>query len=93
MGRTAGETGWRVSRYNLMARLPGTDRVAVANLLRGTCAAYTPIEMYLLDELESLDENHPILERFRQRGLIVNFDEQRSPPWPGWPAAGTAMSR
>ena len=84
MGRTAGQTGWRVSRYNLMARLPGTDRVAVANLLRGTCAAYTPIEMYLLDELESLDENHPILERFRQRGLIVNFDEQ---------AAFSAMAR
>ncbi len=31
--------------------------------------------MYLLDELDSLDENHPILKRFRERGLIVNFDE------------------
>ena len=75
MGRTAGEAGWRVSRYNLAARIPDSDKVAVANLFRGTCGAYTPIEMYLLDELEGLDENHPILKRFRDRGLIVNFDE------------------
>lgn len=76
MGRTAGEAGWRVSRYNLAARIPDSDKVAVANLYRGTCGAYTPIELYLLDEVESLDENHPILKRFRDRGLIVNFDER-----------------
>ena len=75
MSRTAGEAGWRVSRYNLAARIPDSDKIAVANLFRGTCGAYTPIEMYLLDELDSLDENHPILKRFRERGLIVNFDE------------------
>ena len=75
MARTAGEAGWHVSRYNLAARLPDSDRVAVANLFRGTCGIYTPIEMYLLHELESLDEHHPILDRFRERGLIVNFDE------------------
>lgn len=75
MGRTAGEAGWRVSRYNLAARIPDSDKVAVANLYRGTCGAYTPVELYLLDEVESLDENHPILKRFRDRGLIVNFDE------------------
>ena len=32
--------------------------------------------MYLLDEIESLDENHPMLNRFKERGLIVNFDER-----------------
>ena len=52
-----------------------TTAKAAANLFRGTCGAYTPIEMYLLDELDSLDENHPILKRFRERGLIVNVDE------------------
>lgn len=76
MGKTAGEAGWRVSRYNLAARIPDSDKIAVANLFRGTCGAYTPIEMYLLDELESLDENHPMLARFKERGLIVNFDER-----------------
>ena len=30
--RTAGEAGWRLSRYNLTADIPGTDRTAVANL-------------------------------------------------------------
>lgn len=48
----------------------------MVNLFRGTCGAYTPIEMFLLDEMETLDENHPILKRFRDRGLIVNFDER-----------------
>ena len=74
--RTAGEAGWRVSRYNLAAKIPDSDKVAVANLFRGTCAAYTPLEMYLLDEIESLDESHPMLNRFKERGLIVNFDER-----------------
>ena len=75
MGKTAGEAGWRVSRYNICAPIPGTDRVAIANLFRGTCGSYTPVELYLLDELETLDEDHPILKRFSERGLIVRFDE------------------
>ena len=75
MGKTAGEAGWRVSRYNLAARIPDSEKTAVANLFRGTCGVYTPIEMFLLNEVETLDENHPILGRFRERGLIVNYDE------------------
>ena len=55
MSRTAGEAGWHVSRYKLAARIPDSDKIAVANLFRGTCGAYTPIEMFLLDEVETLD--------------------------------------
>jgi len=75
VGKTAGEAGWRASRYNLAARIPDSEKIAVANLFRGTCSVCSPIEMFLLDEVESLDEHHPILDRFRERGLIVNFDE------------------
>ena len=74
-GRTAGEAGWHVSRYNVMAKVPGTKNVAIANLFKGNCAEYTPIEMYLLSVLEELDEHHPIIERFSRRGIIANFDE------------------
>ena len=74
--RTAGEAGWHVSRYNLSARVPDTKMVAIANLYKGTCAAYTPIETYLLSVLEELDEHHPIIERFARRGIIANFDER-----------------
>ena len=74
--RTAGEAGWHVSRYNLSARVPDSKMVAIANLFKGNCAEYTPIEMYLLSVLEELDENHPIIERFAKRGIIANFDER-----------------
>ena len=73
--RTAGEAGWHVSRYNLSAPVPDSNMVAIANLFKGNCAEYTPIEMYLLSVLEELDENHPIIERFAKRGVIANFDE------------------
>ena len=73
---TAGEAGWHVSRYNLMAPLPDSKNVAIANLFKGNCAEYTPIEMYLLSALEELDEHHPIIDRFAKRGIICNFDER-----------------
>jgi len=74
--RTAGEAGWRVSRYNLVAAVPDSKNVAIANLFKGTCAEYTPLEMYLLSVIEELDEGHPIIERFARRGVIANFDER-----------------
>lgn len=74
--RTAGEAGWHLSRYNLSAPVPGTRKVAIANLYRGTCAEYTPLEGYLMSVLEELDENHPIIERLAKRGVICDFDER-----------------
>lgn len=76
MGKTAYEAGWRVSRYNLFAPIPGTKNVAIANLFKGTCGAYSALDIFLLSEFETLDADHPILSRFRERGLIVNFDER-----------------
>jgi hypothetical protein len=58
-----------------MARVPGSKNVAIANLLRGTCAEYTPIELYLLSVLDEIDEHHPIIDRLSRRGVVVNFDE------------------
>ena len=74
--RTAGEAGWHVSRYNLSAPVPDTKNVAIANLFKGNCAEYTPLELYLLSVLEELDENHPIIERFAKRGIICKLDER-----------------
>lgn len=70
------EAGWHLSRYNLFAPIPGTKNVAIANLFKGTCGAYSALDLFLLSELETLDAEHPILNRFRERGLIVNFDER-----------------
>ena len=74
-GKTAAEAGWHLSRYNLSAKLPGTDKLVIANLFCRTCHAYSPLEVYLLSVLDELDEHHPILKHFARRGLIVNFDE------------------
>ena len=74
--RTAGEAGWHYSRYNLSAPVPGKDAVAIANLFKGTCAEYNPLELYLLSIMEQLDEHHPAIERFAKRGIIVRYDEK-----------------
>ena len=58
--RTAGEAGWHLSRYNLSAPVPGKDAVAIANLFKGTCAEYSPLELYLLSVLDRLDEIHHV---------------------------------
>ncbi len=77
--RTAGEAGWRYSRYNLTAPAPGKEGfVIIANLFRGTCAEYNPLELYLFSIMERLDEHHPAIGRFAERGIIVRFDERKA---------------
>ena len=73
---TAKEAGWHVSRYNLTASIPGTEKTAIVNLYKGHCGVYTPIEIYLMSILEELDEHHPIISRFAKRGIICRFDER-----------------
>lgn len=72
----AGGTAWHESRYNLRAHVPGSENVAIVNLFRGTCAEFTPLELFLLSVVEKLDEHHPVIERFARRGVIANFDER-----------------
>lgn len=74
--RTAGEAGWHASRYNLFSVVPGTELIAIVNLYKGTCGEFTPIQMFLLSEIENLSEHHPIIETFARSGFIVNFDER-----------------
>ena len=73
--RTAGDAGWHVSKYNLYARIPDSDKFAVLNLMHGLCEAYGFVELCLLNEAETLPENHPILENFAKSGFIANYDE------------------
>ena len=75
-GRTAAEAGWHVSRYNLTAKVPDSTNVVIANLYKGSCAEYTPIEMFLLSSFDKLAEDHPIIERFARRGVVCRFDER-----------------
>ncbi|HAM14701.1 MAG TPA: hypothetical protein DCP91_02315 [Eggerthellaceae bacterium] len=74
--RTAAQAGWHVSRYNLSAPVPGKNYTAIANLYKGTCAEYSPIELYLMGVLDEISEDHPIIPRLSKRGVIANFDER-----------------
>ncbi len=74
--RTVAEAGWHRSKYITAAAMPETDKIGVLNLYKLSFSVYSPAEMYLLSVVEDLDEDHPVLERFRKRGLIVNFDEK-----------------
>ena len=89
--RTAAQAGWHVSRYNLTVPLPDSKRVAITNLYKGTCAEYSSLELYLMSVLDQIDENHPIIERLSERGLIVNFDEREALFTMGRAAAAAPM--
>ena len=69
---------WHPSRYNIMTQVPGEQNAVIANLYRGTCGIYTPIECYLLSVAEEMSEEHPMMSRFAGRGLIVNYDERKA---------------
>ena len=76
--KTLKDSGCHISRYNLFARVPGTDMHAGVNLYKGICASYSVPEMYLYSVAEELPSEHPILQRFRERGLITNHDEREA---------------
>ncbi len=74
--RSASEAGWHFSRYNLTIPNPDGEGVLIANTYREKCSVFTPLECYLLSVLEELDEDHPIIQRFFQRGIITRLDER-----------------
>ena len=74
--RTASEAGWHPSRYNVMAQIPGSETTAIYNTLKRTCGEWMPAELYVLDKLDEVAEDHPLIERLAEKGVIANFDER-----------------
>jgi radical SAM additional 4Fe4S-binding domain len=72
------DNSWHSSRYNLFARIPGTDRYACVNVFYGSCTEYSKAELYLLSEVENLSNDHPIIDHFRKNGVVVNYDELKA---------------
>ena len=70
--RTARDAGWHLSRYNVISRLPDTGETVIVNLLTRSMIKCSAIESFLLEVAEELDENHPILPKFRKNGFLVN---------------------
>ncbi len=63
--RTAAEAGWHVSRYNIAARIPDSKMIAIFNTYTQTCGEYTPIELFIMNSLHEVPEDHPLIERFQ----------------------------
>ena len=76
--RTAAEAGWHVSRYNVMAGLPGSDKLVIFNTLTRSCGAFAPIELYAMRALGELSEDSPFVHHLARYGVIVNYDERES---------------
>lgn len=76
--RTAAEAGWHASRYLITAPIPDSKMTAIYNTYNRTCGTYSPIEMFFLTVLDEISENHPIIPRFAQRGILVNYDEREA---------------
>ena len=73
--RTVKESGWHLSDYTIVSKIPDTDKIGVANLCSGSFSVFSPAEAYLLSVAETLDEDHPAVERFKKHGLLVDYDE------------------
>lgn len=76
--RTAAEAGWHVSRYNIAARIPDSKMIAIFNTYTQTCGEYTPIELFIMNSLHEVPEDHPLIERLARRKVIVNYDEREA---------------
>ncbi len=76
--RTAVEAGWHVSRYNIAAKVPDSNITAIFNTYKHTCGEYTPIELFIMNSLEEVSENHPLISRLTKRGVIANYDEREA---------------
>lgn len=74
--RTARDAGWHLSKYNVISRLPETGETIIVNLLTRSMMKCSVLETFLLEAAEELDENHPILPKFRKNGFLVNYDEK-----------------
>ncbi len=74
--RTAREAGWHLSRYNISSRLRETGETVVVNLFSQRMLKCSAAEAFLLEAAEELNEDHPILPRFKMNGFLVNFDEK-----------------
>lgn len=50
------------------ARVPGTKMTAIYNTYKRSCAEYTPIELFIMDSLDDVAEDHPLIERLSGHG-------------------------
>ena len=76
--RTAAEAGWHTSCYNLFAPLPDSKNVVIFNTRTRSSAEYSPIELYIMNVLDMISENHPLVSRLARQGVIVNYDEREA---------------
>lgn len=59
--RTAAEAGWHVSRYNIKAPIPGSEKTAIYHTYKRSCDEYTPDELSIMSNLDQIAEGDPLI--------------------------------
>ena len=69
------KTQWHLSKYFVYAKIPEGNGYAALDLFQGSFVVLTSVELFLLSQVETLDPDHPAMEKFRKFGLVVDFDQ------------------
>jgi len=60
------------------ARIPGSKGVAIYNTFKRSCSAYSSMELFVMDALDEIPENNPLINHLARRGVIANYDEREA---------------
>jgi len=65
------------SRYNHCVSIPDEDAFALVNFRTGAVMRLTPFQKALFDRATELSEAAPFVQKFREAGFLVAYDELR----------------
>lgn len=66
---------WHISRYVLFTQLPNSNFVVGFNLLKNNIFILSLQEVELLYNFNKLNENNDNLKKFKEKGILINYDE------------------
>ena len=69
------ENEWHLSKYVIFNKPQNANFIMAFNLLKGSRVGLDGNEVPLLLNLDKLQEEDPIFQKFKKYGIIVNYDE------------------
>ena len=66
---------WQLSKYVLFTKPQQDNSIIAFNLFKGIGINLNEIEFSLLSNLDQLSEKDPIFQKFKEYGIVVNYNE------------------